>query len=189
MRYTNSLLILIIFSIWEPQDDNFDSKKGPYASAFDSGRPVIASEAKQSPGWNREIATPFGLAMTQTLFKHRSIKDLQRKIDRATATSFEKKVWKTLLKIPKGQVRSYGWVAKQVGVPHAVRAVGNAVNKNPFAPEVPCHRVIRSDGSLGGYAKGLKAKRALLRKEGFFDDRSNKFWRLLWTLCFPIWFR
>ncbi|MDO8644921.1 MAG: MGMT family protein, partial [bacterium] len=81
-------------------------------------------------------------------------------------TSFQKKVWQALLQIPKGEVRSYQWVAQKIGRPKAVRAVANACGKNRYAPHVPCHRVIRSDGSLGGYSGGLGKKKRLLRKEG-----------------------
>lgn len=93
------------------------------------------------------------------------LRSLQIKISKASATSFQKKVWKILLTIPRGEVRSYSWVARKIGLPRSARAVGNALNKNPFAPAVPCHRVVRKDGSLGGYAKGLKRKKALLRSE------------------------
>ena len=80
---------------------------------------------------------------------------------------FYQKVWKACLEIPKGQTRTYGQIAKAVGSPSAARAVGQALAKNPFAPWVPCHRVIRSDGSLGGYSGngGLKTKAAMLQKE------------------------
>lgn len=81
-------------------------------------------------------------------------------------TAFEKKVYRAVSKIPKGEVRSYKWVARQIGKPRACRAVGNALNKNPYAPTVPCHRVVKSDGSLGGFAKGVKAKARLLASEG-----------------------
>ena len=82
-----------------------------------------------------------------------------------TLTPFEKKVYRTILAIPPGQVRSYEWVAKKIGRPKAARAVGNALHKNPFAPVVPCHRVVKNDGALGGYSKGLSAKKKLLEKE------------------------
>jgi O-6-methylguanine DNA methyltransferase len=61
---------------------------------------------------------------------------------------------------------TYAQVALAIGRPAAVRAVGNALNKNPFAPQVPCHRVVKSDGSLGGFAHGPRAKQALLKNEG-----------------------
>ncbi len=81
-------------------------------------------------------------------------------------TSFAKKVLAALSRIPRGKVAAYKDVARAVGRPRAFRAVGNALNKNPRAPRVPCHRVVASDGSLGGYAGGLKKKTELLEKEG-----------------------
>ena len=83
-------------------------------------------------------------------------------------TKFQLKVWNFLKKIPRGKVKTYSEVAKSIGKPLAVRAVANAVGKNPLAPQIPCHRVIRSDGSLGGYSGkgGIKTKRLLLKKEG-----------------------
>jgi len=82
-------------------------------------------------------------------------------------TKFQLKVWNYLKKIPRGKVKSYLEVAKGIGKPKAFRAVANAVGKNPYPPLIPCHRVIRSDGSLGGYSGkgGIKEKRRLLLKE------------------------
>ena len=70
------------------------------------------------------------------------------------------------MKIPEGQVRSYAWVAKKIGCSKAARAVGQAVKKNPFPIVIPCHRVIASDGSIGGFSLGVKKKRKLLAREG-----------------------
>ena len=81
------------------------------------------------------------------------------------ATSFQLKVYKTVKKIPRGQVRSYRWVAQEIGHPEAYRAVGNALNKNPHPVIVPCHRVVKSDGLLGGFSKGVKEKLRLLKAE------------------------
>ena len=83
-------------------------------------------------------------------------------------TKFQLKVWNFLKKIPRGKVKTYSEVAKLIGKPLAVRAVANAIGKNPLAPQIPCHRVIRSDGSSGGYSGkgGIKTKRLLLKKEG-----------------------
>lgn len=81
-------------------------------------------------------------------------------------THFQELVYAHVRTIPRGQTRTYAQVATAIGRPRAVRAVGNALNRNPFAPEVPCHRVVRSDGSVGGFASGTKKKIALLRKEG-----------------------
>ena len=79
-------------------------------------------------------------------------------------TDFQIAVWKELLKIPAGQTKTYKEIAVAIGKPNSSRAVANACAQNPYAPEVPCHRVIRSDGSLGGYSAdgGIKRKQKLL---------------------------
>jgi methylated-DNA-[protein]-cysteine S-methyltransferase len=83
-------------------------------------------------------------------------------------TPFQKKVWSELKKIPRGRVITYKELAKRIGKPRAIRAVANAVGANPCAPQIPCHRVVRSDGTLGGYSGkgGIKTKIKLLKKEG-----------------------
>jgi len=85
-------------------------------------------------------------------------------------TKFQLKVWNYLRKIPKGKVKTYSDVAKAIGKPLAVRAVANAIGKNPYPSKIPCHRVIRSDGSLGGYSGkgGIQQKRYLLKSEKVF---------------------
>ena len=82
-------------------------------------------------------------------------------------TTFQLKVWNYLKNIPKGSVKTYTDVAKAIGKPKAVRAVANAIGKNPYPIKIPCHRVIRSDGSLGGYSGrgGINKKRRLLISE------------------------
>ena len=82
-------------------------------------------------------------------------------------TPFQLKVWNYLKNIPKGSVKTYTDVAKAIGKPKAVRAVANAIGKNPYPIKIPCHRVIRSDGSLGGYSGrgGINKKRRLLISE------------------------
>ena len=84
-------------------------------------------------------------------------------------TKFQIKVWKAISKIPRGQVRTYKELAKLIKKPKAIRAVANACGKNPYPIKIPCHRVIRSDGSLGGYSGrgGISAKKDILKKEGF----------------------
>lgn len=93
-------------------------------------------------------------------------KRVNGRIDISCGTPFQQKVWRALRTIPKGQTRSYAWVAKKIGKPKAVRAVANACGANPYPVVIPCHRVIRSDGSLGGFSGGLKLKRKLLAREG-----------------------
>lgn len=82
-----------------------------------------------------------------------------------SGTAFQKKVWKALLRIPFGETRSYGEIAKRVGSPHAARAVGAAIGRNPVSIIVPCHRVIGANGRLTGFAGGLRAKEFLLIHE------------------------
>lgn len=82
-------------------------------------------------------------------------------------TPFQQKVWTALTKIPKGKVITYKALAARIGKPRAIRAVANAVGANPLPIIIPCHRVVRSDGGLGGYSGpgGVRQKRALLEKE------------------------
>ena len=87
-------------------------------------------------------------------------------------TSFQRKVWNALLTIPFGQTRSYGQIAKQIGNPRAVRAVGAANGRNPVSIVAPCHRVIGSTGELTGFAGGLDVKAYLLALEGARTDRA-----------------
>ena len=84
-----------------------------------------------------------------------------------TGTPFQIKVWNELKKIPSGETRTYKQIAASIGHPKSSRAVANACSKNPYPPTIPCHRVIRSDGSLGGYSAqgGVKKKKYLLKLE------------------------
>lgn len=81
-------------------------------------------------------------------------------------TEFQRAVWNAMLDIPPGQTKSYGDIAREIGRPTAVRAVGQACGANPVGYVVPCHRVVGSTGALTGYAGGLATKRALLEREG-----------------------
>jgi|SRR3989338_3057735 len=89
-------------------------------------------------------------------------------------TQFQKKVYELCSKIPKGRVTTYKEIGKALGKDGNVyRAIGQALNKNPFAPKVPCHRVVSSNGSIGGFAHGSKAKTRLLESEGI-KIKDNK---------------
>ncbi len=83
-------------------------------------------------------------------------------------TEFQVKVWRAIAKIPKGEVRTYKELARIIKKPKAIRAVANACGKNPYPIRIPCHRVVGSNGYLGGYSAkgGIKQKKSLLRKEG-----------------------
>ena len=83
------------------------------------------------------------------------------------STDFQQQVWNAVRQVPYGEVRTYQWIADRIERPKAVRAVGNAVGANPVSILVPCHRIIRSDDTLGGYGGGLERKRRLLALEGY----------------------
>ncbi len=92
---------------------------------------------------------------------------------RLAGTEFQKEVWRALAAIPFGETRSYGDIARQIGRPKAVRAVGAANGRNPISIIVPCHRVIGSNGKLTGFAGGLETKAFLLKTESGNEDLSH----------------
>jgi methylated-DNA-[protein]-cysteine S-methyltransferase len=87
--------------------------------------------------------------------------------------SFNERCYEVLVRVPKGKVTTYKEIAKQLKS-KAYRAVGNAMNKNPDSPKVPCHRVVNSNGNVGGFASGTKNKIEMLMKEGIKIDKNNK---------------
>jgi O-6-methylguanine DNA methyltransferase len=87
-------------------------------------------------------------------------------LDLTQGTSFQRKVWRTLQRVPYGKLRSYQWIAVRVGGRHYARAVGSAVGANPLPVVIPCHRIVAQDASLGGFSGGLSMKRKLLSLEG-----------------------
>jgi len=93
------------------------------------------------------------------------------KLDLFRATHFQREVWEITRLIPYGETRSYAWVAEQIKRPEAMRAVGQALSKNPLPIIVPCHRVVASDGKLGGFSGGVEMKRYLLSLEAETDIR------------------
>ena len=93
-------------------------------------------------------------------------KGARPRIDLRGLTVFEREVLEKAREIPRGEVRPYGWVAREIGRPGATRAVGTALGRNPVPLLIPCHRVVRGDGRLGDYVFGREAKRALLAAEG-----------------------
>ncbi len=98
--------------------------------------------------------------------------EFKQKVNLLQGTDFEIEVWKALREIPYGETRSYKWVAEHISRPAAVRAVGQALSKNPVPIVIPCHRVIESDGSLGGYSAGINNKVRLLEIE--YYSKMNK---------------
>lgn len=121
-------------------------------AGHDDGHPVLVEAARQ---------------LEEYFAGHR--KEFAVKLD-VVGTDFQRKVWKALLTIPFGETRSYGQIARNIGSPDAVRAVGAANGRNPVAIIAPCHRVIGSTGRLTGFAGGLDAKARLLALEGARTD-------------------
>ena len=100
-------------------------------------------------------------------FSEKTVDFSQVPLKLSRGTEFQIAVWNAIREIPSGETRSYKWLAEQIGSPKAVRAVGGAVGANPISIIIPCHRVIRSDGALGGYGGGVRQKRLLLELEGY----------------------
>lgn len=94
------------------------------------------------------------------------LKVLTAEIQQANISDFAKLCYLALLKVPKGRVITYKGLAQLINKPKAARAVGSAMHNNIFSPNVPCHRVVKSDGSIGGYAQGNTAKIKILTQEG-----------------------
>ena len=92
-------------------------------------------------------------------------------LDLSAATPFQREVWEITRLVPYGETRSYLWVANQIKRPGAMRAVGQALSRNPLAIIVPCHRVVASSGKLGGFSGGLEMKRDLLQLESSASSR------------------
>lgn len=88
--------------------------------------------------------------------------------DLGAGTAFQRRVWRTLLRVPYGKLRSYQWLALRVGGPQYARAVGGAVGANPLPIVIPCHRIVARDATLGGFSGGLPTKRKLLGLEGSY---------------------
>lgn len=101
------------------------------------------------------------LLLGERIFRSNEIPELV-----LTGTEFQKSVWKALLEIPVGKTVTYTQIATAIGRPKAVRAVGTAIGANPIAILIPCHRVVRTDGNLGGYRWGIDLKKEILRNEG-----------------------
>jgi AraC family transcriptional regulator of adaptative response/methylated-DNA-[protein]-cysteine methyltransferase len=133
---------------------------------------ALADMARRWPGAVMKAEAGAGRAVVGEVFDPARWADGQPVRVVLIGTDFEVRVWETLLKIPMGQAVSYADIARHLGKPTASRAVGSAVGRNPISFVVPCHRVMRSDGNLGGYHWGLTRKRALIGWEAGQVARS-----------------
>lgn len=149
--------------------DLFDTPIGPLTLVWSEKGLKSASYKKAASGAalkysKREKDNPFRTAFEAYFSgKDDAFKNMPLDIE---GTSFQRRVWQLLLEIPSGETRCYGDLAKALGNPGASRAVGWANGQNPISIAVPCHRVIGRDGTLTGYAGGLKRKAWLLEHEG-----------------------
>ena len=126
-----------------------------------------ATAGQRQTGEAGEIATLLAEAQAQLLaYIEGTRREFSMPVDMSAGTPFQRKVWKAIIRIPYGRVRSYQWVATRVGGKQYARAVGMALGANPVPIVVPCHRIIAHDGSLGGFGCGLPMKRQLLKLEG-----------------------
>lgn len=142
---------------------------------FDGQRHQPADRLDGPDAWPEDPTHPLLMAAAAQFLEYlqgtRSRFDLP--LDLAAGTAFQQEVWRALAAIPHGAVTSYAALARDLGRPLAVRAVGAAVGRNPVSVIVPCHRVLGSDGTLTGYAGGLPRKTALLRIEGALPARLH----------------
>ena len=148
-----------------------------YASALESpiGPLLVLADEDALLGIRTAQTGKAEAALPQSYLTRRAVLELQQYFAkerfsfdlplRLCGTPFQEKVWRALAELPYGETTSYAAIARRIGSPKAVRAVGGAVGRNPFLVVLPCHRVLTSDGRLGGFALGLEAKRTLLRLE------------------------
>jgi methylated-DNA-[protein]-cysteine S-methyltransferase len=137
-----------------------------------------AEEARRLLGKQADCAEPSRRLFENLIARFRSYflaekVDFPDELDLSGATSFQRQVWETIRLIPYGDTRSYEWVGKQIGKPRAARAVGQALARNQLPIIIPCHRVVNSDGRLGGFSGGLEMKSRLLKLEAEVTSNCN----------------
>ena len=151
--------------------DTFKSPVGVLYMVF-SGRYLTAISFKKPAGIPyRSGAAPEGFIRQLKGYFEGSKIAFSQSIRFLKGTDFERRVWVALKDIPYGETRTYKWLAERIGMPKATRAVGHALSKNPIPIVLPCHRIIESDGSIGGYSSGVDVKRRLLELEYYSSRR------------------
>ncbi|MCC6178699.1 MAG: methylated-DNA--[protein]-cysteine S-methyltransferase [Chloroflexi bacterium] len=153
---------------------------GPVFVAFAGERIVAIAPASDALSFVRHFRERFGrsirpateppAALLAAIQRRLAGEPVDLDFDLSAVSEFERAVLLKALEIPRGEVRPYGWIAREIGRPGAVRAVGSALHKNPIPLLIPCHRVVKSDGRIGEYALGVQAKLAMLAAEGLDPD-------------------
>jgi methylated-DNA-[protein]-cysteine S-methyltransferase len=164
----------------------FDTVLGPVYVAWNhrgvSAAARMGSAAEFEEWFRKDVGRLLGAATPPPDLGEKIVDELHGKrrlrFDLRGLTPFEEAVLRKTLQIPRGEVRPYGWVAREIGRPAAVRAVGTALAHNPIPYLIPCHRVVRTDGHIGNYGGGgPEAKRSILTMEGVQLGRLEKLWR------------
>jgi len=153
--------------------DTFESPPGMLYLIF-TGEILKGVSFKKPHGPVRKGKAPLWIKKELKEYFEKGIDKFSQKIGFPKGTEFERKVWVALKEIPYGETRTYKWLAEKIGNPHATRAVGQALSRNPLPIILPCHRVIESDGSIGGYSSGIDIKRRLLDIEYYINLSKNR---------------
>jgi len=140
----------------------------PEKPAQFNGSPPSVSSISIPPDWQKAAREEL-----LQLLAGKPVPQSRVPLDLPDRSPFWRKVWLALREIPHGQVLSYKELARKIGAPKAVRAIGQACAANPIPLWIPCHRVIRSDGTLGGYSQGLEWKIRLLQREGILTSGNS----------------
>ncbi len=152
---------------------DFPSREAPVAPKRSEGGPVTSKRGEDGrvPAKVRRWHRATAVALKNVLAGRSPGKFLP--LDLSNGTTFQRKVWNALRKIPPGKTKSYGEIARAIGRPGAVRAVGGACGANPIPVLIPCHRVLAANKKLGGFSGGLNRKRELLAREGVKPEKRN----------------
>lgn len=144
--------------------DTFHSPLGSLALVFSRTKLAEIRFEREVPSYPKGKAPESFKKQLSDYFSGK-LREFHHRIIFLSGTDFEKKVWLSLREVPYGETRTYKWLAERVGNPRAMRAVGQALSRNPIPIVLPCHRIIESDGSIGGYSSGVDKKRRLLDLE------------------------
>ncbi len=141
--------------------DTLESPIGTLYLLF-TGKNLIGISYRKPTDVHRKANAPASLKRELREYFEGGQEEFTQEIEITKGTEFDKRVWLALRKIPYGETRTYKWLAEKIGRPNASRAVGQSLGRNPIPILIPCHRIIESDGSLGGYSGGVDIKRRLL---------------------------
>ena len=150
--------------VFESYYDTFESPIGTLYLMF-NGKILREVEFKKPVEVFRKGEAPPLIKKELREYFENGREEFTQKIVFAKGTEFDRSVWLALKEVPYGETRAYKWLAEKVGKPAASRAVGQALSRNPIPILLPCHRIIESDGSIGGYSAGVDIKRRLLEIE------------------------